>query len=231
MKKAGSKKAAKGHKAAGAARGKPASKATARKAAASRPSKAPAKSSKKPPAKPVAKAGKGKKDAPRPVPKAPKPSAAKPKPKIKPKIKPARPNAGSRPGAVTGQAVVNAAKAAAAHAGAVPSVRASLTPMRAFEKADVERAARLILKAVRPTAPEDDEDQETQRNKLFLEVAHPRRRPDGNYEVFLRYQAGPGLTDPEAEAETLARSFFERTGEFAGIAVAVDIKVPEDRES
>jgi len=103
---------------------------------------------------------------------------------------------------------------------------------RHFDKAVVERAAKLILKVCKPlVADDDDSDAEAQRNRLALENAHPRRRPDGEYEVFLRYSAGSGLQDPESEAESHARTFFLKNAEFSGVPVAVDVTVLEERES
>jgi hypothetical protein len=90
----------------------------------------------------------------------------------------------------------------------------------------------MIFKALRPlVAEEEDGDADAQRNRLTLETAHPRRRPDGGYEVFLRYSAGSGLADPESEAESQAREFFRKSGgEVAQVPVAVDVKVPEERD-
>lgn len=118
---------------------------------------------------------------------------------------------------------------AAAPAPAAPPKR---VPPRIYDKADVERAAKAILKALRPlVAEEEDNDPEAVGRRLSLENAHPRRRADGNYEVFLRYNAGVALGDPEAEAETRARRWFDERSEYPGIPVAVDVNVLEDREA
>ncbi|MEW5852822.1 MAG: hypothetical protein AB2A00_28825, partial [Myxococcota bacterium] len=124
------------------------------------------------------------------------------------------------------------AKAAApAKAVVKPAPAPKPVPLKDLDKAAIERAAKAILKALRPLTADDDEgDREAQRNRLSLMAAHPRRRPDGEYEVFLRYNSGPGLADPEADAERQARDFFSST-EFANVPVAVDVMVLEERES
>ncbi|MBI5495567.1 MAG: hypothetical protein HY904_11135 [Deltaproteobacteria bacterium] len=111
-----------------------------------------------------------------------------------------------------------------------PVVRRPVGP-RDYDKAEVERAAKAILKALRPlTGDEEDSDAEAVRNRMSLENAHPRRRADGHYEVFLKYSAGNSVADPEAEAESRARAWFDAHSEYPGIKVAVDVTVLEERE-
>lgn len=135
-------------------------------------------------------------------------------------------------------APVAAVRSAPRAAGAAPALKKAAEPVypaprnRHFDKSAVEKAARAILKVCKPlVADDDDSDAEAQRNRLSLENAHPRRRPDGEYEVFLRYTAGSGLNDPEGEAEKHARTFFLKLAEFSGVPVAVDVNVLEERES
>jgi hypothetical protein len=101
---------------------------------------------------------------------------------------------------------------------------------RVFSKARVDKAARTVLKSLRPLVADDEDDRDNQRHRLTLIAAHPRRRSDGHYEVLMRFNAGHGLQDPEADGERKAREFFDKLPEFAGIPVSIDVTVAEDRD-
>lgn len=177
--------------------------------------------------------------AQKPLPKVPSAKRGSPPPaektSVAPKISTHPMAAPARAAKAAVTAVVKAAMNVVAKA--TSKVPNSLTPHpakppHAFDKSDAEKAAKAILKALKPLLADDDEgDAEAQRNKLSLENAHPRRRHDGHYEVFLRYNAGSGLADPETEAERRARAWFSTQRDFSGIPVAVDVNVLEERES
>ncbi len=165
--------------------------------------------------------------------------ARKPAPAAKARVAPAAP-ARQVAKAVDQEVTAPGRKVKVAPAAAVrPPPRPAAPPAppkrvvpKMYEKPDVERAAKAILKALRPlVSEEEDNDPEAVGRRLSLEAAHPRRRSDGHYEVFLRYNSGSALGDPEAEAEGRSRRWFDERSEYPGIPVAVDVNVLEDREN